>query len=71
METDKFQWLTVKEFVAGPLKGKVSANSVYKSIQEGFIPHIRISKGTILIPDDALERMLNRDVTGIMPPTKQ
>jgi hypothetical protein len=51
------QWMTVKEFLDGPLGGMTTMGTVYRAIREGFIPHTRISKRRILIPHDALDQM--------------
>ena len=37
-----------------------SKNSMYAAIRDGSIPHIRIGK-RILIPDDALDQMLEKE----------
>ncbi|MCZ6580021.1 MAG: helix-turn-helix domain-containing protein [Nitrospirae bacterium] len=48
-------WLTMAEFLAC-YPGKVSRNKIYECIKAGIVPHIKLGK--ILIPADALERIL-------------
>lgn len=55
METPVAEWLTVTEFLAR-FPGKVSRNKIYECIKDGIVPHIRLGK--ILVPADALERIL-------------
>ena len=59
------EWISVKQALQGPLKGKLSKNTVYEYIAEGVIPHVRVGR-RILLPADALDRMLDaqRDPTG-------
>ena len=55
MENSVNEWLTVSEFLAR-YPGKVSRNKIYDLIREGVVPHIKLGK--ILLPADALERIL-------------
>ena len=55
METAVKEWLTVPQFLEQH-KGKVSKNTVYSKIKDGTLPHVRL--GRILIPADALDRLL-------------
>ena len=49
------RYLTPKEFMQ---EKKLPRNTVYTGLADGSIPSIRISKRKILIPEDALDRML-------------
>ena len=49
------EWLSVSEFLTR-YPGKVSRNKLYECIKKGIVPHIKLGK--ILIPADALERIL-------------
>ena len=53
------EWLTVREFVARH-KGRIGRNTAYLRIADGTIPSIRLGK-KLLVPGDALDRMLERD----------
>ena len=53
--TAQTRFLTPKEFMAAR---NLPRNTVYEGIKDGTIPSIRISKRKILIPEDALERLL-------------
>ena len=48
------EWLTVSEFMA---RHKLGKNLVYESVRDSRIPSIRVG-GKILIPSDALDRLL-------------
>ena len=49
------RYLTPKQFID---EKDLPRNTVYTGLADGSIPSIRISKRKILIPEDALERML-------------
>jgi excisionase family DNA binding protein len=51
------RYISVKEFLES-LDGRLSKNTVYQGITAGTIPSIRISRRRILVPADALDRML-------------
>ena len=54
METDR-EWLTVAKFrERNPHLGK---NLIYDAVREGRLPSIKLG-GKILIPSDALDRLL-------------
>jgi len=55
MTQEKTRYLTPKEFIK---EMKLPRNTVYTGLADGSIPSIRISKRKILIPEDALDRML-------------
>ena len=48
------EWLTVREFTE---RYKLGKNLVYESVRDSRIPSIRVG-GKILIPSDALDRLL-------------
>jgi len=49
------KFLTPKQFMEAR---NLTRNTVYEGIKNGTIPSVRISKRKILIPEDALERLL-------------
>jgi excisionase family DNA binding protein len=49
------RFITPREFIE---RTDLPRNTVYTGLADGSIPSIRISKRKILIPEDALERML-------------
>ena len=49
------RFITPKEFIE---KTDLPRNTVYIAIKDGSIPSVRISKRKILIPEDALDRLL-------------
>lgn len=51
----KRRFLTPKQFMQ---ETELSRNTVYSGIRDGSIPPVRISKKKILIPEDALDRLL-------------
>ena len=51
------RYLTPKEFM---LENNLSRTTVYEAISKNSIPFIRISRRKILIPEDALDQLLNR-----------
>ena len=53
--TQKF--LTVKQFLAVN-KGRLGRSMLYERIRDGTIPAVHIGKRKILIPSDALDRLL-------------
>ena len=56
-------YISVKEFLES-LDGRLSKNTVYEAIAAGTIPSIRISRRRILVPADALDRMLGEQGGG-------
>ena len=62
MSDETHRYMTVRELLEGELKGKASKNTVYRAIADGTIPSIRISPRRILVPSDALERILERQL---------
>ena len=54
------KYLTVKEFLV-LVNGKLSRNSVYQAIARNELPHLKIGR-KILIPEDALDRLLDDDM---------
>ena len=52
----KIKFVSVREFIEA---NHLSRNTVYQGIRDGTIPSIRISKKKILVPIDALQRMLD------------
>ena len=56
MQTAVMEWLTVSQFLERH-RGKVSKNTVYSRIRDGFLTPVRV--GRILIPADALDRLLS------------
>ena len=54
-QANGIRYLTPKQFIDE--KG-IPRNTVYTGIADGSIPSIRISKRKLLIPEDALDRML-------------
>jgi excisionase family DNA binding protein len=36
----------------------ISVNKIYQMVKDGTLPHVRLGKRTILIPIDALDRMV-------------
>ena len=54
------QFFTVKEFLAIN-KGRLGRSMLYERIRDGTIPAVHIGKRKILIPCNALDRLL--DVT--------
>jgi excisionase family DNA binding protein len=50
-------YISVREFLDS-LDGRLSKNTVYEAIAAGIIPSIRIARRRILVPADALDRML-------------
>ena len=61
-QTTEHPYISVKEFIA-QLDGRLSKNAVYQHIAEGAIPSIRVGR-RILIPSDALDRMLAEQAAG-------
>ena len=55
-ELAKRKFVSVREFIEA---NHLSRNTVYQGIRDGTIPSIRISKKKILVPIDALERILD------------
>lgn len=49
------RFITPKEFIE---RTDLPRNTVYLGLKDGSIPSVRISKRKILIPEDALDRML-------------
>ena len=60
-EVDGIKWLTPTEFTK--LKG-LTRSTVYESLRDGSLPHIRLSKRKILIPEDAFERKFRSSYEG-------
>jgi excisionase family DNA binding protein len=54
-EEEGIRFLSPTEFTK--LKG-LTRSTVYEAIRDGSLPHIRLSKRKILIPEDALERRM-------------
>lgn len=52
-------YISVGEFL-NSLNGRLSKNTVYQAIAAGTIPSIRVSRKRILVPADALDRMLEK-----------
>ena len=59
MATKRQEWLTVSEFLERH-KGLIGRSSVYDRIRDHTIPSVRLGK-KILVPADALERLLDSD----------
>ena len=53
----EIQFLSTDEFIK---RHGISRSTLYESIKDGSLSHIRLSKAKILIPEDALERRLSR-----------
>lgn len=53
-EVDGIKWLSTNEFMER-FSG-ISRSTIYESLKDGSLPHIRLSKSKILIPEDAFER---------------
>ena len=51
-------WMTVNQFYK-KYKGKLGRNVIYEGIRNRSIPSIRVGR-RILIPSDALDRMLEK-----------
>ena len=58
--TSVTRFLSPKEFMKVT---KLPRNTVYEGIRDRSIPSIRISKRKILIPEDALDRVLDDQQT--------
>jgi excisionase family DNA binding protein len=54
--TEERRYVSVREFMEA-LGGRLSKNTVYEAIAAGTIPSIRVGR-RILVPSDALDRML-------------
>ena len=50
----EIQFLSTDEFIK---RHGISRSTIYASIKDGSIPHIRLSKAKILIPEEALKRL--------------
>lgn len=61
MSQTGIRYMTPKQFIH---ENDLSRNTVYNGLADGSIPSIRISKRKILIPEDALERMLANQSSG-------
>ena len=55
-------WLSVADFLER-YKGRIGRNSVYDRIKDGTIPSVKLGR-RILIPSDALERVLSHQNQG-------
>jgi len=51
--------LTIKQASKEFFKGAVSISFLYKEVREGKIPHVKLSKGKILLDSDCLEKWWN------------
>lgn len=60
MEQQMTSWLTPRQFLELH-KGKLGRNSLYDHIRDKTVPSVRLGR-KILIPADALERMLVKDI---------
>ena len=54
------RFITPKEFIE---RTGLARNTVYNGLRDGSIPSVRISRRKILVPSDALDRLL-ADQTG-------
>ena len=59
MENTK-EFLTVKQFLAAN-KGLLGRSMLYEGIRDGTIPAVHIGKRKILIPCNALDRLLEKE----------
>ena len=62
METKETRrYITVKEFLEA-IEGRLSRNAVYAAIAARTLPSVRVGR-RILLPEDALDRMLAEQAT--------
>jgi excisionase family DNA binding protein len=54
-ERKDLRFLSTNEFIE---RHGISRSTIYEALKDGSLPHIRLSKSKILIPEDALERQL-------------
>ena len=56
------EWLSVREFHAR-YRGKIGITNIYARLKDGSLPSVRVGR-RILIPSDALARLLSLKTSG-------
>ena len=51
------RFITPREFIE---RTGLPRNTIYNGLKDGSIPSVRISKRKLLVPEDALDRLLNK-----------